>query len=838
MKTRSHPKRSTGGLRSLAVLLLSLFMLVGAGRAQAELLSPAVQHFPLIFADNGGSLSYDAGGGVLRVDAFPVFIKPSAAASAAFITPGMLELVAGVNNAGVLSSGTFVLTGAVDLDGAPISGTLLQGNVVDFGFRDSGTPTDTFDFFVEPTGGLLALLYPGQNLYVRVSAENSNFTGSFKESFQANPAKVNVLGTTGAGCSLSVDKKCAVPLSAPAPDFTCTKPIDELSMIWNGGQDIRVKAWKGTVGSTLVADVDGILSGDPVTIAGFAGSPNDIIWEIFAAGTSTKIGESKFHLSCSDADMNSADDCGKAEGNGKANESGLVNDWIFAGMADLAGSATGTLQCTPPEPPPATDTCQIPSGQDLQCTKRPTAISFRYTGGNCASSLQNQPSDKFSCSDGPAVGAAPVRILMGKDGGGNISLDTGVANVPVGGVVTATAANAGRSDFDSQSMAALTDSGGAVVQALRIRTSCSKPLRLGDRFGSLEVVGFENPEQGKVQLGSEVKFSYKVTNTGSVALPVITVDDDKLSPTAVPGSPIALGAGQSKTLTATRFVTGPQTNTVTVEATVPGTGQMCRAQDSVTITTKQPPPCEVDPGEFKLEDDKVRWKLSNGGTKVATIKSVSIHWPAGFGDLKKVKFAGDIFKDATRPPTSTVLTGSAFTGDLKNRQVKPGDTKELVFEFSKKFKGAIQGDISITVDFAEGCSVTFVPGAGPWSCVKPIDTLSMRWNGLAPIRVKAWKGTVGSTLLGDVDNVVTSQVVTVSGYAGSPNDVIWELFAAGTSSKIGESKFHLSCSDADMNSADDCGKAEGDGKSNESGLVNDWLLEGLVDAAGPLQCTP
>jgi len=70
-----------------------------------------------------------------------------------------------------------------------------------------------------------------------------------------------------------------------------------------------------------------------------------------------------------------------------------------------------------------------------------------------------------------------------------------------------------------------------------------------------------------------------------------------------------------------------------------------------------------------------------------------------------------------------------------------------------------------------------------------------------------------------------------------PNNIIWEIFdAAG--SKLGESTLYLWCSDDDMDGADDCGKAEGNGKSNEAGLINDWILEGVVDAAGGLDCSP
>ena len=120
-------------------------------------------------------------------------------------------------------------------------------------------------------------------------------------------------------------------------------------MVWNGTQNIKIKAWKGAVGSTLLATIDNIKPSDEVTVTGYAGSPNDVYWEIFKAGTAEKIGTSTFHLSCSDADMNGAEDCGKFEGDGKG-KVGFINDWLFAGMA---GNGK-TLDCgtvTPPPPP-------------------------------------------------------------------------------------------------------------------------------------------------------------------------------------------------------------------------------------------------------------------------------------------------------------------------------------------------------------------------------------------------------------------------------------------------------------------------------------------------------
>ena len=77
-----------------------------------------------------------------------------------------------------------------------------------------------------------------------------------------------------------------------------------------------------------------------VTFVGFAAeSPNDVQWVVYEAGTSNLVGVSQFHRSCSDEDMNDPSDCGKAAGDGKGNDGGLLNDWLFAGLAGVGGTS-------------------------------------------------------------------------------------------------------------------------------------------------------------------------------------------------------------------------------------------------------------------------------------------------------------------------------------------------------------------------------------------------------------------------------------------------------------------------------------------------------------------
>ena len=133
------------------------------------------------------------------------------------------------------------------------------------------------------------------------------------------------------------------PLELVHATFTCSKPINELTMIWDGSQTIDVTAYYGYVGATQLGTLTEVEPGDEVSFSGYAGSPNDVQWQIIDSSSGSILGVSEFHLSCSDEDMNGPEDCGKRQGDGKSNDENYINDWIFEGMID----SDETLDCTP-----------------------------------------------------------------------------------------------------------------------------------------------------------------------------------------------------------------------------------------------------------------------------------------------------------------------------------------------------------------------------------------------------------------------------------------------------------------------------------------------------------
>lgn len=374
-------------------------------------------------------------------------------------------------------------------------------------------------------------------------------------------------------CNLEVDKKCAV-MPPPSEPFVCrdAKPIDSISMIWNGVQTVNIKAWKGTVGSTLLETINGIKQGDEVTVSGYARSPNDVYWEIFDAA-SDKIGESTFHLSCSDEDMNGPEDCGNPEGDGKG-KTGYLNLWKFDGMA---GNGL-ILDCTPTPVEPS-DNCSFvaPLPPDCETLGKPKSLTFRYTAAGCSASNNSQASDKWNCIGEPGGDAVSITIVKDVN---KITVDK--SSVNTNDLVTVSAIG---SDMGSEIQLNVGE------QFLKIHTSCSQPLAVGDVFGSLELVKFNGQSTG-----AEVTYSYAVTNTGGTSVDVTSVYDDILG--ELLDVPFTLGAGDSVTIEKTAMITETTTNTVTIEGVISGT---CNAEDSVTVTVVPPPVdfCKMEPGSGK-----------------------------------------------------------------------------------------------------------------------------------------------------------------------------------------------------------------------------------------------
>ena len=949
---------------------------------------------PQIVFDNVGTTKYDASSDVLSIDARPIVIRLSAEDPPILITPTsesgeMLAITIVVDDGGALVGGNpdppgndLVVIGQVDLGTLGFfSGVLLTGEVVEFGFNDSGVSTDHYDFRFTVTGGQLAFLYEGQDIGVFVESTQSDFSGDFSISFHGEakgtlgsvPAVLAALGDfvwhdlngdgiqddgepgvdgvtvtlyecgddglCGTGDDIFVattttdsngkylfqdltpgdyclefmlpdgftftlqDQANDDAKDSDADPFTgkticITLETGEVDLTWDtgvvqekeclievhktccvpappvpGADDCQGKVirmdleYTGDDCSATTNDQEGSAecSGDPASTAPvsiiYTGKDPDKItvspdsgimvgdtFSIVATGraelhadTKLEISDNtgvlqslKIHTSCSKA-LNVGDQFGSMK---------VVElETTEGGIATLDLNPDEGTACLPPDFPEGTP-----------CDSRLIEAVFEYTGLGCEP-LLNPQDGKAACAGDPA-GKEPVSIVYtGKDPD-KITVSP-ASGIKVGDTVRITAT--GRDELHADTSLQISDDTG-VLQSLKIHTSCSQPLALGDEFGSLRLVEFTTKDGG----------------TKAIADPNVPIFLQECVVPAAPPEPHCTSRVRALTI---RYLGGACSESLHTQ----GDKAQCSGEDpvaDVSITfTKDADKFSTTPNSGISIGDMFTIAKNDGGDFPSEIKfdatgtggtqSLMIHTscsqPLNLGDqfgafgvfsmdLKDegiVSLGGQIEYQytITNIGSDVVEVTSVFDdtlGEIADGSftLDPGNSQTLfktasILEDTTNevtVKANVNGQPCKAKDILK---VTVVePPPGPFTCDKPIDALTMIWNGTQNIRVKAWKGNVGSTLLAEIDGVMPGDEVTISGFAGSPNDIIWEIFEPlPSTTKIGESTFHLSCSDENMNGAEDCGKAQGDGKE-KSGFINTWILEGMVDASGTLDCTP
>ena len=116
--------------------------------------------------------------------------------------------------------------------------------------------------------------------------------------------------------------------------------------------------------------------------------------------------------------------------------------------------------------------------EPVECDPDKELISlvFRYVGGDCSGTTNTQ-NGAFSCTGDP--GTAPVSITEPA----KATVPSPTSGIGVGDLITFTGP---KGKLKSEIMFKVVGSG---TQSLAIHTSCSKPLAVGDQFGSLVLVG-------------------------------------------------------------------------------------------------------------------------------------------------------------------------------------------------------------------------------------------------------------------------------------------------------------------------------------------------------------
>jgi serine-aspartate repeat-containing protein C/D/E len=421
-----------------------------------------------------------------------------------------------------------------------------------------------------------------------------------------------------AQCALDINATCAIIPSLQPVNFVCSdaKPLDTLSMIWDGQDNVNIVAYYGKTDNTELTTRSNVNNGDVVTISGFAGAGNDIDWEVFNANGDS-LGTSRFHMSCSDSGMNGPEDCGAPQGNSKNNEAGLLNSWLLDGLAGENGVA---LVCNSPTDPIATaETCTYEIPSNASCDSKPVNVSLRYLGGDCV--ISNTQGGKAECIVGGTAGDnVRIKVSNGKTGNkAKVFLDTVQANVTIGDVVTATSAAANENDFDSNTIIEIFSATGNLVQKVAMHTSCSLPLSLGDQYGAVDLVAMDTKSGQSISAGVEMLYNYTIVNNSTERF--VDEASDSFGPL---GSLDLAAQGGSAELTRTQFVLpgvdNVFNNTLTVTGNLRPSGIACSAQDTVPLTVvvpeKPPTPEQVlTCSDIKpLTELSMIWNGANGTT--------------------------------------------------------------------------------------------------------------------------------------------------------------------------------------------------------------------------------
>ncbi len=211
-----------------------------------------------------------------------------------------------------------------------------------------------------------------------------------------------------------------------------------------------------------------------------------------------------------------------------------------------------------------------------------------------------------------------------------------------------------------------------------------------------------------VGAGTTVTYQYEVANLGDPVVDILVTDNKLGDIGLIPALPT--NGSNSVILQAVTEISATTTNTATATGKLFANGEACAApQDSVTVTAVEPT-CDVSIRLYKIDDDKIKWKLDNLSELDATIDTLEVSWP-GNGKLEKIKFDGNDILKNVRLMSPAEITSNEWLKAPKDRTLDAGDSgKKLELEFDAKFplkKDQPAGDFDLKVIFEQGCSVTF-----------------------------------------------------------------------------------------------------------------------------------
>ncbi|KAI2508511.1 hypothetical protein MHU86_5910 [Fragilaria crotonensis] len=194
------------------------------------------------------------------------------------------------------------------------------------------------------------------------------------------------------------------------------------------------------------------------------------------------------------------------------------------GTPDDSCFAQVDVTCVPPVDPASPDGARFEDCDSIniapaECTEFVNLLTFRFNGGDCLDSNNIQDPRIYSCEDffdGPPaaddIGAESYMVIADIKGQGITYFD-GI--IKVGDVFNIT--NILPNTVIVANVNVTIYAGEPAPENLRetiiIHTSCSQVTFLKDRYGVLELIGFQNPSQGYQACIVPVSFDFAIQNT-------------------------------------------------------------------------------------------------------------------------------------------------------------------------------------------------------------------------------------------------------------------------------------------------------------------------------------
>jgi hypothetical protein len=160
------------------------------------------------------------------------------------------------------------------------------------------------------------------------------------------------------------------------------------------------------------------------------------------------------------------------------------------GAAGFGGVSLASIHNSPSKPGGA---CPPGEGGEALCSgdTKLGSLTMRYTGEPCQNPLPNPQGGKATCT-GALNANQPVRIVATSKDGKRTYYDSVTATIDIGEEFVISAAMAGQTKLDADTLVKFYNSSGTLIQTVQFHTSCSQLIAVGDRFGAMQIVSGVN----------------------------------------------------------------------------------------------------------------------------------------------------------------------------------------------------------------------------------------------------------------------------------------------------------------------------------------------------------